>query len=54
MFWARLLLLLNTSKLFTIMVNELVGYADDSNLIAVVPSPGMNDFAISSTGMTTV
>ena len=36
-----LLFLLYTSELFSILVNKLVGYADDSTLIAVVPSPGV-------------
>ena len=35
-----LLFLLYTSKLFFILENKLIGYADDSNLMAVVPSPG--------------
>ena len=39
MFWARLLLY--TQELFSILENKLIGYADDSNLIAVVPSPGV-------------
>ena len=34
-----LLFLLYTSELFSILENKLVGYADDSTLIAVVPSP---------------
>ena len=33
--------LLYTSKLFSILKNKLIGYADDSTLIAVVPSPGV-------------
>ena len=36
-----LLFLLYTSVLFSILENELIGYADDSILIAVVPSPGV-------------
>ena len=28
-----------TSELFSILENKLIGYADDSTLIAVVPSP---------------
>ena len=36
-----LLLLLDTSELFSIFENKLVGYADDSTLMAVVPSPGV-------------
>ena len=34
-----LLFLLNTSELFSILENKLIGYADDSTLMAVVPSP---------------
>ena len=30
-----------TSELFSILENNLIGYADDSTLIAVVPSPGV-------------
>ena len=33
--------LLYTSELFFILENKLTGYADDSTLIAVVPSPGV-------------
>ena len=36
-----LLFLLYTSELFSIVNNKLVGYADDSTFIAVVPSPGV-------------
>ena len=36
-----LLFLLNTSELFFILENKLIGYADDSTLMAVVPSPGV-------------
>ena len=32
------LFLLYTSELFTILENKLIGYADDSTLIAIVPS----------------
>ena len=35
-----MLFLLYTSELFSILENELIGYADDSTLMAVVPSPG--------------
>ena len=28
---------------FSILENTLIGYADDSNLIAIVPSPGVRD-----------
>ena len=34
-----LLFLLYTSELFSILENKLIGYADDSTLIAVMPSP---------------
>ena len=36
-----LLFLLYTSELFTIMENKLIGYADDSILKSLVPSPGV-------------
>ena len=36
-----LLFLLYTSELFSILENKLTGYADDSTLMAVVPSPGV-------------
>ena len=36
-----LLYLLYTSELFFILENKLIGYADDSTLISVVPSPGV-------------
>ena len=36
-----LLFLLYTSNLFSILENKLIGYADDSTLMAVVPSPGV-------------
>ena len=36
-----LLLLLYTSELFSIFENKLIGYDDDSTLMAVVPSPGL-------------
>ena len=36
-----LLFLLFTSDLFSILENKLIGYADDSTLIAVVSSPGV-------------
>ena len=38
----QLLFLLYTSELFPILENKLIGYADDSILIAVVPSPGIS------------
>ena len=37
----RLLFLPYTSELFYILENKLIGYSDDSSLIAVVPSPGV-------------
>ena len=36
-----LLFLLCTSELFSILENKLIGYGDDSTLMAVVPSPGV-------------
>ena len=33
------MLLLCTSELFSILKNKLIGYADDSTLMGVVPSP---------------
>ena len=36
-----LLFLLYTSELFSTLENKVIGYADDSTLIAVVPSPGV-------------
>ena len=36
-----LLFLLYTSELYSILENKLIGYADDSTLIAVVPSQGL-------------
>ena len=36
-----LLFLLYTSELFTILEKKLIGYTDDSTLMAVVPSPGV-------------
>ena len=36
-----LFFLLYTSELFSILENKLIGYADDSTLMAVVPSPGV-------------
>ena len=32
---------LGTLEVFSILENKLIGYADDSTLIAVVPSPGV-------------
>ena len=42
MFLGPLLFLLYTSELFSVLENKLIGYADDSTLIAVVPSPGLS------------
>ena len=36
-----LFFLLYTFELFSILENKLIGYADDSTLIAVVPPPGL-------------
>ena len=36
----RLLFLLYTSEFFSILENKLIGYADDSTLMTVIPSPG--------------
>ena len=36
-----LLFLLYTLDLFSILENKLLGYGDDSTLMAVVPSPGV-------------
>ena len=36
-----LLFLLYTSELFSILENKLIGYADDSTLMAIVPSLGV-------------
>ena len=36
-----LLFLLYTSEIFSILEIKLIGYADDSTLIAVVPTPGV-------------
>ena len=37
----QLLFLLCISELSSILVNKLIGYADDSTVMAVVPSPGI-------------
>ena len=39
MFWA--LFLLYTSDLFSILENKVIGFADNSTLMVVVPSPGV-------------
>ena len=41
MFLGPLLVLLYSSELFSILENKPIGYADDSALMAVVPSPGV-------------
>ena len=38
-----LLFLLYTSEPFSILENKLIGHADDSTLMAVVPSSGVRD-----------
>ena len=38
--FGRQLFLLYTAELFSLVENMLCGYADDSTLVAVVPSPG--------------
>ena len=43
-----LLFLLYTSELFSILENTLIGYADDSTLMAVVPFPGARVMAAES------
>ena len=43
-----LLFLLYTSELFSILENMLIGYADDSTLMANVPSPGVRVTAAES------
>ena len=43
-----LLFLLYTSELFSILENKLIGYADDSTLMAVVPPPGVRVAAVES------
>ena len=39
--FGQLLFLLYTSELFSILENKLIGYADNSTLMAAVPSPGV-------------
>ena len=45
-----LLFLLYISELFYILENKLIGYADDSTLIAVMPSPGLRVAVAESLG----
>ena len=40
-FWGHLLFFLYTSELFFILENKLIGYADDTTFMAVVPSRGV-------------
>ena len=37
----QLLSFLYTSEIFSILENKLIGHADDSTLMAVVPPPGV-------------
>ena len=39
-FWGQQLILLHTAELFPIVENKLYGYAENSTLVAVVPSRG--------------
>ena len=39
--FGRLLFLLYTSEMISILENKLISYADDSTVMAVVPSPGV-------------
>ena len=41
MFWARYCSSSTRQELLSILENRLIGYADDSTLMAVVPSPGV-------------
>ena len=43
-----LLFLLYTSELFSILENKLIGYADHSTLMAVLPSPGIRVAVVES------
>ena len=43
-----LFFLLYTSELFSILENKLIGYADDSTLMAVVSSPGVRVAVVES------
>ena len=43
-----LLFLLYTSELFSILENKLIGYGDDSTLMAVVSSPGVRVTVVES------
>ena len=46
--WGPLLYLLYTSEFFFILENKLIGYGDDSTLMAVVPCPGISVAAAES------
>ena len=41
MFWARYCSFCTLRSFFSILENKLIGYTDDSTLMAVVPSPGV-------------
>ena len=43
-----LLFLLYTLELFSILENKLIGYADDSTLMTVLPSPGVRVTVVKS------
>ena len=47
-----LLFLLYTLELFSILENKLIGYTDDSTLMAVVPSPGVRVVVAGSRSVT--
>ena len=47
----QLLFLLYTSELFTILENMLIGYADDTALLTIVPSPGVGVTVAESTNL---
>ena len=53
--FGSLLFLLYTSQIFSILENKLIGYADDSTLLFVEPSPGVRvtiaEFLNSDIGM---
>ena len=40
-FWERYCSSCTLRSFFSILENELIGYADDSTLMAIVPSPGV-------------
>ena len=47
-FWARYCSPCTLRSVFSILENKLIGYADDSNLMAVVPSPGVRIAVVES------